>query len=114
MNHVAIRLKELHAMGYAHRDLKPGNVMWLPRKNKWTIIDFGCVARTGASANMGFTLMYAAPEVIAAYRRGARTMVAQVRCEYIIAHAASIRCCPLASHSLHDFWGGFLFPDECG
>jgi serine/threonine protein kinase len=75
---LAVRLKELHALGYVHRDLKPGNVMWLPRENRWTVIDFGCVARTGESARLAFSVKYAAPEVIAAYRSGATTMIAQV------------------------------------
>jgi serine/threonine protein kinase len=76
---LAVRLKELHALGYVHRDLKPGNVMWLPRENRWTVIDFGCVAHTGESARLAFSVKYAAPEVIAAYRSGATTMIAQVR-----------------------------------
>jgi serine/threonine protein kinase len=44
---LAVRLKELHALCYVHRDLKPGNVMWLPRENRWTVIDFGCVTPEG-------------------------------------------------------------------
>ena len=78
INQLAIRLREIHRLGYVHRDLKPGNVMWLPRENRWTIIDFGCVARTGTAARLGFSMAYAAPEVIAAYRRGEQTMVAKV------------------------------------
>lgn len=77
INQLATRLKELHRLGYVHRDLKPGNVMWLPRENRWTIIDFGCVARTGTAARLGFSTAYAAPEVIAAYRRGDHKMVAK-------------------------------------
>jgi Ser/Thr protein kinase RdoA (MazF antagonist) len=42
--HIAQRMVEFHAAGYVHRDLKPGNVMWLPRTNRWTVIDFGCAA----------------------------------------------------------------------
>ncbi|NJR42330.1 MAG: phosphotransferase, partial [Akkermansiaceae bacterium] len=50
LTHVAERLKDLHAAGYVHRDIKPGNIMWLPRKNRWTLIDFGCAARIGSKA----------------------------------------------------------------
>ena len=70
LTHVAERLTDLHACGYVHRDLKPGNVMWLPRKNRWTLIDFGCAARTGHKARKGFSYSYAAPEVIRAVRAG--------------------------------------------
>lgn len=78
LHHLATRLEELHGMGYTHRDLKPGNVMWLPSKNRWTIIDFSCAARTGDMAKLGFTLGYAAPEVISAYRHNDQMMLAQV------------------------------------
>jgi serine/threonine protein kinase len=77
---LALRLRELHALGYVHRDLKPGNVMWLPRENRWTLIDFGCVACTGDNARLALSIKYASPEVIAAYRSGAKTMIAQVCC----------------------------------
>eukprot|EP00892_Ulva_mutabilis_P011411 jgi/Ulvmu1/8642/UM046_0047.1 len=73
---VAARLRDMHAAGYAHRDLKPPNVMWLPRENRWTVIDFGCAARIGETAPLSFTLAYAAPEVIAAMHAGERTIAA--------------------------------------
>ena len=79
MHQLALRTRDFHRLGYVHRDLKPGNVMWLPRQNRWTVIDFGCAARTSAPARLGFSLAYAAPEVIAAYRRGEHSMAAQVR-----------------------------------
>jgi serine/threonine protein kinase len=88
MYHLAQRLRDLHRLGYVHRDLKPGNVMWLPRENRWTVIDFGCAARSGEDARLGFSVAYAAPEVIRVYRAGAVTMVAQVRilsCFYSLA-----------------------------
>jgi serine/threonine protein kinase len=78
MYHLALRLRDLHNLGYVHRDLKPANVMWLTRQNRWTVIDFGCAARTGEDARMAFSLAYAAPEVISAYRRGAVSMIAKV------------------------------------
>ena len=53
-----------------HRDLKPANVMWLPRQNRWTVIDFGCVAPVGDKAPLNFTMVYAAPEVIHAFLAG--------------------------------------------
>ena len=61
---VALRLADFHAAGYVHRDLKPANVMWLPRENRWTVIDFGCAGKIGATVPLSFTLVYAAPEVI--------------------------------------------------
>ena len=70
LSHIADRLKDLHASGYVHRDIKPGNIMWLPRKKRWTLIDFGCAARTGTQAPTGFSLFYAAPEALRSYVAG--------------------------------------------
>jgi eukaryotic-like serine/threonine-protein kinase len=99
MQQLAQRLSDLHELGLVHRDLKPGNVMWLPRENRWTVIDFGCVAQAGKDARMGFTLAYAAPEVIAAHRRGAKSMVAEV---LILYHACimynAFVACMLCAH----------------
>ena len=66
----------MHDAGYAHRDLKPGNVMWLPRENQWTLIDFGAAGRIGEEAPLSFTFAYAAPEVLSELQRGASTVVA--------------------------------------
>eukprot|EP00892_Ulva_mutabilis_P004443 jgi/Ulvmu1/2370/UM130_0001.1 len=67
LSNISERLADMHAAGYVHRDLKPANVMWLPRANRWTVIDFGCVARAGEVAPLNFTLAYAAPEVVRAF-----------------------------------------------
>jgi serine/threonine protein kinase len=76
IHHIAERLHDLHAAGYCHRDLKPGNVMWLPRKNRWTLIDFGCASKLGEEARIAYSLAYAAPEVIHAVREGRNTIMA--------------------------------------
>ena len=78
MLQLAVRMRDLHALGYVHRDLKPSNVMWLPRENRWTVIDFGCVARVREHARIAFSMAYAPPEVISAYRRGLKFMTIQV------------------------------------
>jgi serine/threonine protein kinase len=75
MFHLARHLKALHENGYAHRDLKPGNVMWQPSRNLWTLIDFGCAARIGTMHDLTLTVAYAAPEVVAEYRKGSQTIL---------------------------------------
>ena len=73
---VASCLAELHGQGWVHRDLKPGNIMYLPRTASWTLIDFGLAARIEETACLGFTLAYAAPEVIVAAHQGSKSATA--------------------------------------
>lgn len=75
LSHVAERLKDLHRAGYVHRDIKPGNLMFLPRTKRWTLIDFGCAAETGSTARTGFSLFYAAPEVVTGHYRDRNTTI---------------------------------------
>ena len=74
--HIAKKLETLHEAGWVHRDLKPGNTIWLPSQNKWSLIDFGCAAKTGEHAPLAFSLYYAAPETIEAFTRKEATIVA--------------------------------------
>ena len=75
MSHIADRLTELHTAGYV-RDIKPGNIMFLPRTKRWTLIDFGCASRIGDHAPTGFSLFYAAPEALSTYMGGEGGVVA--------------------------------------
>eukprot|EP00892_Ulva_mutabilis_P002729 jgi/Ulvmu1/12457/UM009_0109.1 len=68
------RLSAMHACGWVHRDLKPGNVLWRPHEHQWTLIDFGCAAETGSDAPLMLSLAYAAPEVVNAFCRGDTTV----------------------------------------
>ena len=74
LSHLSKRLADMHDAGYVHRDLKPANVIGLPRQNRWTVIDFGCIARVGEIAALNFTLGYAAPEVAHALEKGNRSI----------------------------------------
>lgn len=76
IHHSAEFLATLHDAGLTHRNVKPHNILWLPRENRWTLIDFACVARIGYTAPLMFTLKYAAPEVIRARQAMEGTIVA--------------------------------------
>lgn len=76
LTHVADCLAELHQTGWVHRDIKPGNVMMLLGKKRWTPIDFGCAAKIGTMAKNIFTIVYAPPEVLRACWNGDRLIAA--------------------------------------
>jgi serine/threonine protein kinase len=42
-------LEMAHKTGFAHRNLKPSNVIMLESCGAWTVTDFGCAARIGAA-----------------------------------------------------------------
>ncbi len=58
---VAAALAMLHAKQLVHRDLAPGNVLWL-EGDRAKLIDLGVVATVGASGESAGTLRFMAPE----------------------------------------------------
>jgi serine/threonine protein kinase len=41
-------LATLHTSGHVHRDLKPENLLFVFNNQKWRLLDFGIVQRTGS------------------------------------------------------------------
>jgi serine/threonine protein kinase len=55
-------LREVHARGVIHRDLKPGNILWDALKDEALLTDFGIAARLADPATVAGTIPYMAPE----------------------------------------------------
>lgn len=66
MAEVAEALADVHTHGYAHRDVKPGNLLYDDATKRWKLNDFGCAATVVAgqvvTKNYCGTPAYAAPE----------------------------------------------------
>ena len=52
LTHIAQKLEQLHHSGWVHRDIKPGNILRLPKLHAWTLMDFGCAARAGTTIHV--------------------------------------------------------------
>ena len=70
--HIATKLRLIHAAGYAHRDVKPGNVILESKTKQWILIDYASSARIGELACITYTLRYAPPELAASLEAGAQ------------------------------------------
>lgn len=68
-------IHSMHDAGYAHRNIKPSNVVWLPHSEKWVTLDIATSARIGTRAALNVTLAYAAPEVVEALESGRKLVV---------------------------------------
>eukprot|EP00892_Ulva_mutabilis_P005656 jgi/Ulvmu1/3462/UM016_0082.1 len=74
LSHAVRALTRLHSCGYAHRDVKPGNILRRPNQHDWTLIDFGCTAQIGTIASLSYSLRYTPPEVVRELEAGHKTI----------------------------------------
>lgn len=74
---IASQISDMHDAGYVHNNIKPGNLLWLPRQATWSAVDFSHACHIGTEAPAAVhTLAYAAPETVASFQRGEQCMQA--------------------------------------
>jgi serine/threonine protein kinase len=61
---VAEGLREVHARGIIHRDVKASNVLWDPERDEAKLTDFGVAGRLGATRTAVGTPAFMAPEAL--------------------------------------------------
>lgn len=61
---VAEGLREVHARGIIHRDIKAANLLWDPARDEAKLTDFGVAGRLGATRTAVGTPVFMAPEAL--------------------------------------------------
>lgn len=67
MEQMISALRHIHSLGFAHRDIKPDNIMREKATGTLKIIDFGLACTTQCRSGPG-TIIYMAPEIFSAVR----------------------------------------------
>ncbi|GMH32331.1 hypothetical protein BSKO_00165 [Bryopsis sp. KO-2023] len=75
LHQVLESLLELHQHHIIHGDLKPSNIMWFSHDHAWKLTDLGSWARAREPSPVSYTLMYGAPEVVAAHVQGKENVI---------------------------------------
>ena len=56
LSQVLRAVRALHATGYAHRNIKPSNILRRLKQHDWILADLACAAPLGAATVLSFGL----------------------------------------------------------